>query len=191
MENPTPHLVRVIKEVVAQVWQTGLTIVATISDQGATNQAAINILIQDTNSHCLQNNIENRYKGYLINQKEIVHIFDFPHLIKGIRNSLLEKNLHFIKDGVERKASWKHVIRAYEIDQYRGPYTQFLKLNDEHIVPSKIKKMRVKNCTQVFSHTVDCKMHVAATMGEELSINSQNYLEPAAKDAADLLLFFD
>ena len=89
--TPTDVLLRLVKSVVRRVRQTGLRIVASISDQGATNSGAINRLIEETNALCLRENRENRYQGYLIDDKEVVHLYDCPHLIKGIRNSLLRK----------------------------------------------------------------------------------------------------
>jgi hypothetical protein len=47
--------------------------------------------------------------------------------------------------------------------------------------------MKVKNCTQVFSHTVATAMNVAARTSVELSPDSEFYLDPKA----DLLMFFD
>jgi hypothetical protein len=51
--------------------------------------------------------------------------------------------------------------------------------------------MKVKNCTQVFSHTVGIAMHVAPRISSELTPESEFYLTPKAVDTADLLLFFD
>jgi hypothetical protein len=47
--------------------------------------------------------------------------------------------------------------------------------------------MKVKNCTQVFSHTVATAMNVAARTSFELSPDSEFYLDPKA----DLLMVFD
>nr|CAI5835668.1 unnamed protein product [Callosobruchus analis] len=44
-------------------------------------------------------------KGYLIDEEEIIHLYDPPHLLKGVRNSLLCKDLHFIEEGKEKVAS--------------------------------------------------------------------------------------
>jgi hypothetical protein len=93
---------------------------ATISDQGATNQAVVNQLISSTNRHFAELNEENRLQGYLIDGVEVVHLFDFPHLIKCIRNMLLTKELHFVQEGVEKVASWSHIERLYEVDKKQG-----------------------------------------------------------------------
>lgn len=137
--------------------------------------------------------MENRYQGYLIDNEKIIHLYDFPHLMKGIRNNLLNKNLCFEVNGVKKVASWSHIVHLYKADQKQGNYySQFQKLTDEHVLPDdKIKKL-VKNCTQVFSHTVGSTLRVVrAIVSRELSQNSEFYIDPSAVDTADLLLFFD
>ncbi|VEN38885.1 unnamed protein product, partial [Callosobruchus maculatus] len=189
--TPTTHLVRLIKNVVRCVRQVGLHIVATISDQGTTNVAAINNLINDTRAYCLRNGIDNRYQGYLIDGQEIIHLYDPPHLLKGVRNGLLTKDLHFTQEGKQKVASWSHVIDIYRIDRQMGKFSQFTKLTDEHVLPERIRKMKVRNCSQVFSNTVATAMKVRAMVSNELSPSSQFYVNPKASDTADLLLFFD
>lgn len=71
---------------------------------------------------------------------EVVHIYDCPHLLKGLRNGLLNKNLHFTQDGVRKVASWLHVLHLYRIEQAHGKYSLVPDLTDEHVLPQKIKK---------------------------------------------------
>jgi hypothetical protein len=91
---------------------------------------------------------------YSIDGDEVIHLYDYPHLMKGIRNALLTKDLSFTQDRREKIASWQHVADAYRVDQKLGLYRQFVKLTDEHILPDKIRKMSVRHCTQVFNHKV-------------------------------------
>nr|CAH7755824.1 unnamed protein product [Callosobruchus chinensis] len=144
----TGDLVRTIKDVVRSVHNTGLKIVASISDQGTNNVAAIKYLLNETKAYCLSNNIENRFQGYLVDGNEIVHLYDYPHLLKGIRNSLLVKDLHFEPDGEKKVASWSHILDIYRLDQKMGKFSQFYELTHEHVLPTKIRKMKVKHCTQ-------------------------------------------
>jgi hypothetical protein len=72
-----------------------------------------------------------------------------------------------------------------------GLYSQFVKLTDEHILADKIKKMSVRHCTQVFSHKVASAIKTRALISQELQLSSQYYLDPAASDTSELLLFFD
>jgi hypothetical protein len=157
------RLRHIIKTVIDQLAICGLNLVAAISDQGSTNRAAVNQLILDTR-RSLEGSPRSNYPDpgvlvYEVNNCEVVHLNDFPHLIKCICN-LLGNDLHFVQRGIHKKASWCHVLRLYEMDKARGPFSQLVKLIDEHVLPSKIKKMKVKNCTQVFSHTVATAMQL-------------------------------
>lgn len=120
-----------------------------------------------------------------------MHIYDCPHLLKGIRNNLLVKDLNFIHEGKSKIASWSHILQLYKIDQKQGPYSQVYKLTDEHVLNNKIKRIKVKMATQVFSRTVATAMYSRALVSKELPTTSDFYLDPNASDTADVLLFFD
>jgi len=86
---------------------------------------------------------------------EIIPLYDCPHLIKGVRNNLLTKNLLMNKKNITSVASWDIVKTAWQMDRSMNTIRpQLKKLTEEHIVENKIKKMRVKYATQVFSGTV-------------------------------------
>lgn len=82
---------------------------ATISDQGRTNEGAIKLLKTETKDAYIKRN--GFYEIQLDENKtmKIVHIFDVPHLMKGIRNNLLTKDLVFCMDGNEGRAKWSHI----------------------------------------------------------------------------------
>lgn len=91
-----------------------------------------------------------------VENTEVVPLFDPPHLIKGIRNNLLTKDL-ISKDGktTKRIASWDVIKTAWIIDRKINTIRpQLQKITKEHILEEKIKKMRVKHATQVLSGTV-------------------------------------
>lgn len=98
-----------IKKVVQVVHSTGLKIVALVCDQGATNTAAINVLKNETKARCIRNTTEYRDEFIEIvcgsDLLKLVHIYDFPHLLKGIRNNLLHMILTFIINGKQMEAS--------------------------------------------------------------------------------------
>lgn len=145
--------------IINKITDCGLNVVATVCDQGASNMAALNMLMNATKAEYLKNG-KNYSGGYFeLNSKKIYAIYDPPHLIKGIRNNLLTKNLEFKEDGKTKLASWTHIEALYK----RGPGYRGVKLvkklTAQHVIPSLIPKMRVKHCTQVFSDDV------ARTMG--------------------------
>ena len=53
-----------------------------------------------------------------------------------------------------KKIKWEYFQKLYEADKSYGELRCLQKLTEEHINPEKIKKMRVKAATQVFSHSV-------------------------------------
>lgn len=67
-------------------------------------------------------------------------IYDPPHLIKGVRNNFLTKDI--IMSGDER-ATWKDIVDVYTTDCRHAQARLLHKLNDEHVIPEKIKKMKV------------------------------------------------
>ncbi|KAF0751970.1 general transcription factor II-I repeat domain-containing protein 2-like, partial [Aphis craccivora] len=62
--------------------ETGLKVRATVSDQGKTNVTEINNLLKITNQKMVSAGEVNKYVGYLVNNIEVVHIYDPPHLFK-------------------------------------------------------------------------------------------------------------
>ena len=72
----TSDLCKILTDVIRQLRSCGLSIVATISDQGSTNRAAINQLLANTRRHLNVQGRENRLQGYLIDGEEIVHLYD-------------------------------------------------------------------------------------------------------------------
>ena len=143
----------------------GLKVIFTICDQGAGNQAAINSLLKDTVDNCKKNNEECRYHGFLINGEEIVPVYDIPHLFKGIRNNLLTKDLHIKINGETKIAKWDHIVQFYLLD-LEDDLRICHKLTDQHVLKTKINKMKVKNCTQVFSFKVGSLMSRIAKWGK-------------------------
>lgn len=54
-------------------------------------------------------------KVFEIDGKEIIPLYDPPHLIKGIRDNLLSKDLKFIIDKKEKLAKWDHILKLYDV----------------------------------------------------------------------------
>lgn len=106
--------------------------------------------------------------GFLINDEEIVPLYDPPHLLKCMRNNLLTKNLNFNYNGKNQTASWSHIETLYGLDKQNEIYElrTLPKLTESHIIPSKIKKMRVSVAAQVFSHRVASTMNLMANYGK-------------------------
>lgn len=134
--------------------------------------------------------------SYKINGSSIIHCFDPPHLIKGIRNNLMTKTLrHRItkrwsssgsdpkekgkRQGI-RNAKWGHVDRLYRWSLGVSPKL-LPKLSPEHLNPKK-SKMKVNVVTQVFSETCGTLM---------LKYADNQILPKSYSDTGDVLLFFN
>ncbi|XP_046142525.1 uncharacterized protein LOC123987998 [Osmia bicornis bicornis] len=90
----TAHLVQCITEIIQSVVDSGFLPVALICDQGKTNVAAINQLKADTRIN-MQDKVEYSNTIYLAGV-EICPLYDPSHLMKGIRNNLLNKDIELV-----------------------------------------------------------------------------------------------
>ncbi|KAI4459252.1 spermatogenesis-associated 4-related [Holotrichia oblita] len=91
--------------------------IATVCDQASQNQAAIKYLIEETRDSYVRRNEEKRNFGFEVHGIQIVPLYDYPHLIKCVRNHLLTKDILFRStDGTERRGSWKYIVLLYEMD---------------------------------------------------------------------------
>lgn len=106
----------------------------------------------------------------MLEKQEIVPLYDYVHLQKGVRNNLLTKDLQINKFRTQENgkfASWDDIVTTYEIDKYSLlRQRQMPKLNDKHIFPHMIPKMKVKYATQVLSHSVANFMDIILTLNQ-------------------------
>lgn len=104
----------------------------------------------------------------MINDEEIVPLYDPPHLLKCLRNNFLNKDIEIdfdvpnLREEDRKIASWKHIVTAYEIDVYSGFIERNLDLKEQHIYPDKRNKMKVKLMMQVFSRKMGRFVEVLA-----------------------------
>ncbi|CAG9087072.1 unnamed protein product [Plutella xylostella] len=171
-----------IKEVIGEIQKTGLRVVATVCDQGATNRAAINSLLEDTRTTCIKEDKEWSGGYFQLGNSKIYPIYDPPHLLKGIRNNLLNKDLIFEIDGEKGVAKWSHIEELYTRKPGFDDLRLVPKLTAEHVKPKFIPKMRVKHCAQVFSRTTSVALGFLAECGK---------LPDECKHTARLLRLFD
>ncbi|XP_052740676.1 transposable element P transposase isoform X2 [Bicyclus anynana] len=143
-----------IKSVVTELLKSGLIILNTVCDQGPVNVSAITELISDTRQSFIKEGKEWRHDMFSVNGHEIIPLYDVPHLIKGIRNNLITKNMIYNYKNESRLVKWDYYQQVYAADKARGELRLLNKITEEHINPEKINKMRVKSATQIFSHSM-------------------------------------
>ncbi|CAI6365881.1 unnamed protein product [Macrosiphum euphorbiae] len=182
----------IIKEVIKAVQSTGLKVVSTICDQAPTNVAAINRLLKETNEKYATEDKEGRRFGFEIGTQGIIPLYDVPHLLKGLRNNLVSKDLNFTYDDKQMIASWKHVIEYYELDKNQSTGGDRLapKLTDHHIYPQKMKKMKVSCAAQVFSQRVGAIMkRLPVLLNTSNNQSLQKKVQSTVEDTEHLCLF--
>lgn len=119
----TVELKNIIKEVVRHVNRTGLKVLCTVCDQGTSNVSAINSLVADTKKKYLRKGKEWRHEFFDIDGHKIIPLYDVPHLLKGLRNNLLSKDLKYTDFGDNNKekiAKWQYFEMLYEADKACG-----------------------------------------------------------------------
>ncbi|KAJ3651506.1 hypothetical protein Zmor_017541 [Zophobas morio] len=183
------NIVRFYKNIVKEATAVGLNIIASVCDQGTTNSAAINMLLQETKRRAILGNEEEVEENVIrIGDHEVIPLFDPPHLLKSMRNNLLTKDLLYVeKSGVERRASWSFFEKAYDLDHTEGDTLRMMtKITIDHVKPNlRGKKMKVRYASQVFSSTVGKFIYLCSTGALGRSI------PPDARYTCNLFLFMD
>ncbi|CAH2094612.1 unnamed protein product [Euphydryas editha] len=147
----------VIKDIIKSIQDTGLKILCTVCDQSTVNVGAINDLLSEEKARYQRRGMEYRKDVFFVQGQEIVPIYDVPHLLKGLRNNLLTKDMiykDFNDEGKEKVFKWHYLQQLYAADKSFGELRYLHKVTEEHINRDKLKKMRVKTAAQVFSHSV-------------------------------------
>jgi hypothetical protein len=162
-ENPmkSANVVKNIKNIIRSLQDIVLKVVATVCDQY--NSAAVNKQKQarEVTRHDLN--------SFFVEGNEIIALYDAPHLMKGIRNNMLNEDVQFQWKRGQQVTKGKHIIAVYELDGTRmenvefnypnvSDYRMLHKLTDQHIYPNKMKKIKVKHAAQVFSQRVSVTM---------------------------------
>lgn len=157
-QGTTKTLKNLLKEVLKAVESTGLKVIATVCDQATTNVNVINSLISDTKRKYSAEGKEYKSLAFEIDSSKIFPIFDTPHLLKGLRNNLLTKDLRYIQNGEVKYAKWQHLQMLLDADPGADDMRLINKLTESHVMKEKIPKMKVKNAAQVFSQRVSATM---------------------------------
>ncbi len=82
----TVELKHIIVEVIESLQSIGLSVEATVCDQGPTNVSAIREL-------CQENKVKPTNYHFVVNGHTICTLFDVPHLLKNTRNAMLTCNI--------------------------------------------------------------------------------------------------
>ena len=123
----------------------GLNVLGVVSDIGSNFQKFVNMM-----------GITPDNPWFIHNGNKISYIFDAPHIIKAIRNNLINYNFHFDEVGLlERRwlvgtkvACWNNLVALYRIES-NNYIKSCPKLTNRHMSPDGFL------VTQVLSHLVE------------------------------------
>lgn len=102
----------------------------------------------------IKKGMENPVRCMLIDNHQVIPLYDVPHLLKGIRNNLLAKNLIWNNKQEQLKAKWDDILKAYLIDSSFEDVRCLPRITEHHVEPKKIRKMKVSYAAQVLSHSM-------------------------------------
>jgi len=111
-----------------------------------------------------------------INGQKLFLIYDMPHLIKSIRNNLLDGNIK-----IENKLiSFSDIKRAYEMDIKSKTARAMCKITPAHIAPNAFQKMSCKLAIQILSRSVAASIKTCIATGElktNTALDTANFIE--------------
>lgn len=89
-------------------------------------------------------------------------VFDTPHLLKGIRNNFITKNMLFNGN----IATWNDIVAVYRADCQLVHTRIHKNLSDHHVIPAKIKKMKVSVAAQALSAKTSALLKYTSLFGK-------------------------
>lgn len=151
------NLVTIIEECVKQILSIGLLPTCIICDQGTQNRRMYTLL----------GGTEDKPWTTLCNKK-IFLIYDMPHLVKSIRNNLLNGDFIYNKNKI---VSIKNIRAAYDIDS-KNIASSMIKITLTHFNSNPFQKMNCKMAIQLLSHSVSAAIKTCVATKELQSLTA-------------------
>lgn len=145
------NLATIIEECLKQILSINLLPTCIICDQGTQNRRMYTLL----------GGTEEQPWTILCNKK-IFLIYDMPHLVKSIRNNLLNGDFIFDKNKI---VSLKNIRTAYDIDS-KNVARSLIKITPIHFSPNPFQKMNCKLAIQLLSHSVSSAIRTCVATKE-------------------------
>jgi hypothetical protein len=159
------NLVLIVKTCVQKVLDLKLIPTCIVCDQGTQNRRMFSILKgTEDNPHTT------------IYGQKLFLIYDLPHLIKSLRNNLLDGDYIIEKT---KLVTMKDIRKTYEID-IKNTARALCKITPTHLAPNPFQKMTCKLAIQLFSHSVSAAIRTCITPGELKSptaIDTANFID--------------
>lgn len=143
------ELQNIVSTNLEQLKRCDLKVVGIVCDQSTTNQKCFRLLNVSADRPYFYHESEKYYA-----------IFDVPHLLKSVRNNLLQND--FIINSLDLDfISWRYIKDIYALDRSSGSARALVKLTNKHIYPNNFQKMSVRLASQIFSNSVSAAMLTA------------------------------
>ncbi|KAL4126427.1 hypothetical protein QTP88_010649 [Uroleucon formosanum] len=156
-------LVLIIKKCVQKILELGFLPSAIICDQGTQNRRMFSILGGSENEPFTT-----------ICCRKLFLIYDMPHLIKSIRNNLLNGNFKYKEEII----SLSDVKKTYDIDTTSSKVRSMIKITPVHLAPNAFEKMSCKLAIQLLSRSVAASIKTCVATGQlksSTAINTANF----------------
>ena len=166
-------------DLIDRLHNIGLIPKVVICDQGGPNRGLF---------RSLQLSHQRKSKTYIIRNKSKIHFsWDYPHLLKSVRNMLLK---HVVRVN-RRKVDFKYVREVYELEKYQ--LCRSTKLTSRHMNPNSLEKMKVSYATQTLSGSVAGAVSTYASLRYQMDNDLQRFQEAGstAKFIKDMNGIFD
>lgn len=164
--NMTPALVN---HLITSLEKQGFPVYAVVSDLGGTNHGLLGKMCVSTK----EPHFENPY-----NKNRNVHFFcDVPHMIKLLRNNLLDHQFRTPKGITSKEPLWELIRHE------RGVFKTAHKISESNLTVAGSQRQRVKTAVQLLSNSVGLSLK---HMKEKGVIHSQ-----ACDPTAELILLAD
>lgn len=82
----------------------------------------------------------------------------------------MNSDIHFEMNGRRRTAKWNHIETACNMDNFSSGVRLLQNITDDHLKPKGMKKMKVKLCAQILSHSVACGINVLIENGKKMFV---------------------
>jgi len=152
-------LMRFLNEVLGACQNAGIQVVATVCDMAANNVKALKLL-----------GATRRKPFFKFQDREVVTVYDPPHLLKCTRNLFLKYDVQFESECIHNRpfvtAKWEHILNVYKWVKQKTVRLLY-KLTDAHLAPVAQDAMKVSLAAQVMSHTVGATVNSVSSEGKE------------------------
>lgn len=138
-----------IDKLIKKLLEIGFKVRVLVSDMGS-----------DFTSNAKERQVSIETPYFFVDSNKIFYIFNATHLIKLVRNNLINYNFQFDNN----EAKWDHIIQFYEKDKTQQVRSA-PKLTESHIKPNKFEKIKVKLAVQVLSATVAAGLSTCRDVG--------------------------